>query len=37
MEFIAGFACGALLVVAVPRAFDLASSAWAAIKARIGK
>lgn len=37
MDFIAGFIAGALLVVAVPKAFDLASSAWAAIKGKIGK
>lgn len=37
MDFIAGFIAGVLIVVAVPRAFDLASDVWGRIKSKIGK
>lgn len=37
MDFLAGVITGALVVVAVPKAFDLASAAWAKIQSKIGK
>lgn len=37
MEFIMGFIAGALVVVAVPKAFNVAADVWARIRDKVGR